>query len=104
MSYAEAVAATERGYILHILDQDTDGAINETILTVALDVIEVHLSRDALRSHLRWMESRDLVTLEVVGDAQTITGGLLIATITRRGADVATGRSSIDGVSKYRPY
>lgn len=103
-SFADKVAATERLYILRVLHEDMDAAMNEQIVRLALDAIRLTLSQDALRAHLRWLEARDLITLEVVGDAATATGGLLIAALTQRGADVATGRARIDGVAPWRPY
>lgn len=69
---------------------------NESILQRCLDLYGHRISRDLVRTHLRWLAEQGLVMLNEVS-------GCLVATITARGIDVAEGRSFVDGVHKPRP-
>ena len=45
---------------------------------------------------MRWLEEQGLITIEKVGET-------LVAKLTGRGDDVATGQAVVDGVKKPRP-
>ncbi|WP_320174933.1 ArsR family transcriptional regulator [Maridesulfovibrio sp.] len=95
MDYPERVAQHLRITILRFLQEEANYALNEDIL---LDLtVEYAFDRDSsrLRKELRWLEDQGLVELKDVN-------GLYIATLTKRGSDVANGKKH-DGVKKPEP-
>jgi len=96
MRYEELVAADRRLLILQALEQAPDYALRETVLMRLLEGERLAVGQDALRGELAWLADRGLVTVEYHDAVQA-------ARITARGADVATGRSAVDGVERPRP-
>ncbi|ARR08655.1 hypothetical protein Vc3S01_A0682 [Vibrio campbellii] len=68
---------------------------NESILDSCLDAYGHKISRDAVRTHLAWLEEQSLITIRTVAECQ-------IATLTGRGEDVATGQARVPGVKRPR--
>ncbi len=95
MSMREILTADQRLVILRSLI-DCGGDANESVLQTCLDVFGHRLGRDAVRSHLAWLDEQGLCTTKDVS-------GCLVATITGRGLDVAEGRSTVPGVKRPRP-
>ena len=85
MLYKEHENQHLRLTILRTLKVDTDYQINESLLRDAIKVYGFGPSRDALRVQLRWL------------------GALLVARLTERGADVAIGAATVDGVKRPGP-
>lgn len=96
MSLKEFVVADQRLVMLRILREMTGYTANESILDSCLETYGHNISRDAVRTHIRWLEEQGLVHVENVG-------GCLVAKLTGRGDDVATGQAVVDGVKKPRP-
>ena len=96
MSYREHEAQHLRLTILRTLLCDTDYQINESLLRDAIKVYGFGPSRDALRAQLRWLEEMALIEI-------TDLGALLVARLTERGSDIATGAATIDGVKRPGP-
>ncbi len=94
--FAELITKDMRLVMLRCLAEDPGYALNESLLQTALELFGHHAGRDKVRTELRWLEEQGLVTIEAVA-------GILVATLTGRGADVAEGRSRIDGVKAPRP-
>lgn len=90
--------ATEdiRLIILRTLEETNGYSCNESIIHDIVGRFGHAVSRDRIRTELRWLEEQGLTTLEEVAD-------VYIATITERGADVATGRANTPGVKRPRP-
>lgn len=82
--------------ILKALQQDLGYSHNESILHAIVEKFGHHCSRDLIRTQLSWLAEQCLVTLEDVA-------GIYVATITQRGADVATGSASVPGVKRPGP-
>lgn len=82
--------------ILKFLHEDADYSINDSLLRDAIGHFGFSPSRDALRTQLRWLEEQQLLTIEEVGN-------LLVAKLTERGCDVATGAAKVDGVKRPGP-
>lgn len=95
--YADLVAADVRLVILRTLAEDPGYSLNESILQDVLGMFGHHLTRDRVRTELRWLQEQGLVTVE------TVAGSILVARLTGRGADVASGAAHVDGVKKPRP-
>ncbi|MCP1601442.1 repressor of nif and glnA expression [Aeromonas caviae] len=96
MSFREFVLADQRLLILRSLREMTGCSANESILDSCLDAYGHSVSRDAVRTQMRWLEEQGLLTVEKVGET-------LVAKLTGRGDDVATGQAVVDGVKKPRP-
>lgn len=96
MSYEEFAVADARLVILRELAKQTDGRLNETLLTVTLDTFGHRRSRDWVRNQIRKLEELGAVR---VTEANT----MLIASITRVGMDHVERRSFIEGVGRPSP-
>jgi len=93
-TFLEAQAADRRLSILLLLDQAPGGSGNEALLHDALPTTFGHEpSLDQVRSDIAWLAEQGLVT-------QREVGGLVLATITARGADAAAGRARVPGVKR----
>jgi Fe2+ or Zn2+ uptake regulation protein len=55
------------------------------------------VSRDQVRTELSWLAEQSLITTTEVID------GLVVATLTERGGDVASGRAVVPGVQRPNP-
>lgn len=78
-----------------LIDANYDA--NESILDDCLALYGHKVSRDLVRNHLNWLEEQGLVTIE------RLTNGFMVATITQRGVDVASGETVVDGVKRPNP-
>lgn len=96
MSYEEHVAEDARLIILRQLAEETDGRLNETILTAILDQFGHRRSRDWVRTQMRKLRELGAVT---ISDA----GSVMVAAITRAGLDHVERRSMIEGVARPSP-
>jgi hypothetical protein len=96
VSYEEFAVADARLVILRELAKQTDGRLNETLLTVTLDTFGHRRSRDWVRNQIRKLEELGAVR---VTEANT----MLIASITRAGVDHVERRSFIEGVGRPSP-
>ncbi len=97
MSSFEALRSEHvRLAILKALAADAGYSANESILQGALQMYGLHISRDRVRTELRWLEEQGLVTVRDVS-------GYLVAMATGRGCDVAAGSARVDGVKRPGP-
>jgi len=76
--------------------QDDGYALNESVLQSVLKLYGHNVSRDQVRTQIRWLEEQGLVSVEDVS-------GILVAQLTGRGMDVANGCAVVDGVKRPRP-
>lgn len=81
--------------ILRALSEVPANRSNSSTLTDVLKMWGHDVSRDYVRTQLRWLEEQLLVTVEDLD-------GVLVVTLTERGHDVATGAAVVDGVKKPR--
>ena len=79
--------------ILKLLDQAAGYSTNDSVLTDAVRSVGFAASRDQVRGELAWLAEQDLVACETLDR-------LLVATLTGRGQDVATGASTAPGVKR----
>ena len=97
MSYlADILVPDIRLVILKALEQDLGYSHNESILHAIVEKFGHKCSRDQVKTQLAWLREQGLVDLEEVA-------GIYVATITQRGADVATGRANAPGVKRPSP-
>jgi len=96
MSFKTILTEDQRLVMLRALEQDAGYDLNESILQSFLGAYGHSVSRDKVRTELRWLEEQGLVTINEVA-------AILVATLTGRGADVAKGLAVVDGVKRPRP-
>ncbi|MCF1744636.1 VpaChn25_0724 family phage protein [Paradevosia shaoguanensis] len=94
--YSSYMIADARLVILRELKAQTDGRLNETILTSVLDTFGYRKSRDWVRTQLRAMADVGAVSI-------TEVGSVLIAEITRTGLDHVDRRTVIEGIARPSP-
>lgn len=94
--FAELKTADLRLVVLRLLSEDAGYATNDSILREALCGFGHTVSRDRVKTELRWLEEQGLVTLQEIAT-------VLIARLTSRGHDVAEGRARVDGVKRPGP-
>ncbi|OIO58127.1 MAG: hypothetical protein AUJ55_05525 [Proteobacteria bacterium CG1_02_64_396] len=94
--YADLVGQDIRLQLLRLLAQDSDYAVNDTVLGQGLRLLGHDLSNDRVRAELGWLEEVGLVTVQPVGPYR-------VAQLTQRGLDVAQGRARVEGVRRPGP-
>jgi len=82
--------------MLRELHKQTDGRLNETLVTKALDVFGHNRSREWVRTELRKLEELGAVRIAEAGS-------IMIAAITRSGVDHVERRAVIEGVARPSP-
>lgn len=97
MSYSTHFAKHLRLAILRLLAESPGYALNSSILVDALGALGLAASRDQVRSEIAWLAEQGLAT------SDELPGGLVVATLTERGGDVASGRASVPGVQRPTP-
>lgn len=97
MSYSTHFAKHLRLAILRLLAESPGYALNSSILVDALGALGLAASRDQVRGEIAWLAEQGLAT------AEELPGGLIVATLTERGADVASGRATVPGVQRPTP-
>jgi repressor of nif and glnA expression len=96
VSFEEYSARDARLIILRGLSTETDGTLNETLLTMLLRTFGHNRSRDYVRTQIRKMEELGAVTV-------TEAGSVLIPSITRAGLDHVERRSIVEGIARPSP-
>jgi len=96
MEFDDLLTEDARLVILRALEKDLGYSHNESILHSFVEIYGHACSRDKIRTNLTWLQEQGLVTLKTVGT-------IYVATITQRGADVATGRAVVPGVKRPAP-
>lgn len=83
--------------VLRLLDSQPTYCANDSVLTTAIAALGLSCTRDQMRAELSWLQDMRMVTLVRPMD------GVIVATLTERGGDVANGRSSIPGIQRPSP-
>ncbi len=96
MSYADIVIADIRLVILRTLAEDPGYSMNESILQEVLAAFGHTVTRDRVRTELRWLEEQGLISVKDVV-------GIMVSKLTSRGSEVASGAARVDGVKRPRP-
>ena len=95
MSFSDYLRKDVRLVSLRILSETPSYRANSSVLCNLLHQFGHSVTRDQVKTELRWLEEQGLVKLEEAGS-------VLVATLTERGQDVAEGRAFVDGVAKPR--
>ncbi len=94
MPFAKLEQENQRLCLLRSIN-DYGGSANESVIQDCMDLYAHHLSRDAIRTHLSWLDEQSLIALEDIS-------GCYVAKLTSRGFDVVEGRSHVPGVKRAR--
>jgi DNA-binding transcriptional ArsR family regulator len=92
--FAERLREDERLVILRLLARQISYKANSSVLTFAMDNLGHAIARDTVKTHLHWLTEQALVSIEEPVE------GVLVATLTERGHDVARGRAVVPGVAR----
>lgn len=93
MSFQDYLRRDVRLVILRVLSEMPEYRANSSVITNVLDQFGHAVTRDQVKTELRWLEEQGLIQLSEVGS-------VLVATLLERGQDVARGRAKVDGVAK----
>ncbi len=96
VSFEEHSARDARLVILRGLNDQTDGRMNEALLTQLLLTFGHNRSREYVRTQLNKLKELDAVTIVQAGT-------VMIASITRAGIDHVERRSIIEGIARPSP-
>lgn len=97
MSFQTTVTEDRRLSLLLVLRETPGYSANAFLLRDAIDQIYGHsASIDQVRTDVAWLNEQGLVTARTAGD-------VVLATLTTRGADVASGRAHAPGVKRPMP-
>lgn len=94
-NFSEFLRHDQRLVMLRILSELPQYRSNSSVIASLLGRFGHHPSRDQVKGDLTWLGEQGLVSVDDIGT-------VLVVTLTERGEDVATGRSSVPGVSKPR--
>lgn len=97
MSYSQLITEDRRLVILRALNEDAGYSHNESVLQSVLARFGHKVSRDQVKTLLGWLAEQGLITTSVVGES------LIVAQLTARGGDVATGMVVVPGVKRPGP-
>lgn len=95
MSYSELLEADRRLFILRLL-VDVGGSANDSVIQDGLKAggHRRGVTREVVRAELRFLEGAGCADLE------WFNTDVLVASITRRGVDVASGDVQVDGIKR----
>ncbi len=91
--FAERAAEDLRLVLLSLLAASRGWRANESLLKMACADRGHTISRDRLRTELAWLAEQGLAETDEIG-------GVMIAGLTERGADAASGAALIPGVRR----
>jgi hypothetical protein len=94
-TFAQHQDADRRLTILKGLESAVQYRANEFLLQRFCDAVGHTVSRDRLRADVAWLFEQGLIEQQV--------GDVLVATLTVRGLDVATGRALCPGIARPQP-
>lgn len=101
MSLAEDFAPVHDAHVrlsvLRLLDAQPSYCANDSVLYQAVNALGLSCTRDQMRNHLGWLAEQRALTKVEHGV------GVIVATLTERGSDLANGRSEIPGVQRPSP-
>ena len=93
MRFEKYMLRDMRLVMLRILAETPGFRSNSSVLSMLLHQFGHTVSRDKVKTELRWLAEQGLVTLEEAGT-------VLVTTLTERGQDVAEGRAVVDGIAR----
>lgn len=96
-AYREHFAEHLRLTVLRLLAELPSYSANSSVITDAAHELGLVATRDIIRTELAWLAEQGLVT------TREPAPGLVVATATERGLEVAAGRARVPGVQRPAP-
>jgi Fe2+ or Zn2+ uptake regulation protein len=93
--FAQHLRQDQRLVLLRILSEMPSYRANSSVLVGLIEKLGHTMTRDQVKTELRWLAEQGLVSVE---DA----GSVIVATLDERGQDVAEGRAKVDGIQRPR--
>ncbi len=93
--FAQHLRQDQRLVLLRILTEMPSYRANSSVLSNLLHQLGHTMTRDQVKTELRWLAEQGLLTLEEAGS-------VIVATLEERGQDVAEGRARVDGIQRPR--
>jgi Fe2+ or Zn2+ uptake regulation protein len=93
--FAEHLRQDQRLVLLRILSEMPSYRANSSVLSNLLHQMGHTMTRDQVKTELRWLAEQGLLTVDEAGS-------VIVATLSERGQDVAEGRGRVDGVNRPR--
>jgi Fe2+ or Zn2+ uptake regulation protein len=97
MNYKAHFLSHLRLAILRLLAEAPGYSLNSSIITDAVAQLGLAATRDQVRGEIAWLAEQGLAA------SDDLPGGLMVATLTERGGDVASGRAHVPGVQRPMP-
>lgn len=95
MNFSDYLRKDVRLVSLRVLSEMPSYRANSSVIAGVMDRFGHAVTRDQIKTELRWLEEQGLVTI-------VEAGSVLVATLSERGQDVAEGRAFVDGVARPR--
>lgn len=95
MKFEKYMLRDMRLVMLRILAETPGFRANSSVMTTLLYQLGHTVSRDKVKTELRWLEEQGLLTIV---PAESV----LVATLSERGQDVAEGRAVVEGIASPR--
>lgn len=92
-TFSDFLRHDQRLVLLRLLAEMPSYRANSSVLAIALERYGHAMTRDQVKTELRWLEEQGLLGIE---DLDTV----LVATLRERGQDVAMGRTTVPGVKR----
>lgn len=95
--YSEHFAKHLRLVMLRLLAEASEYRLNSLILSDAAEAHGLSATRAQIRTELAWLSEQGLAT------TTSPAPSMVVATLTERGQEVATGRAIVPGVQRPAP-
>lgn len=93
--FATHLRQDQRLVLLRILSELPSYRSNSSVLVGLMEKMGHTMTRDQVKTELRWLAEQGLLSLDEAG-------AVLVATLDERGQDVAEGRARVDGIQRPR--
>lgn len=93
-TFSESLRENMRRVVLDLLEQAAGYNLSANMIRVGLAEFGHHPSTDQIETEMNWLAEQGYLSVEKRGE------NILVAKLTRRGADVVEGRAAVPGVAK----
>jgi len=93
--FSQHLRQDQRLVLLRILSEMPSYRANSSVLVGLMEKLGHTMTRDQVKTELRWLAEQGLLAVEEAGS-------VLVATLNERGQDVAEGRARVDGIARPR--
>lgn len=95
-AYNEFNRRHRRCSILRVLDGSEQYRANDSLLADLVNEFGIVSTRDQVRTELLWLQEQGFVTVKDLA-------GVMVATLTERGGEIAAGRVSHPAIARPKP-